>query len=519
MSDAAAGRTGALTSWHADWRGLRVAVFGLGVTGFSVADTLAELGARVLVLAGAADPDRERVLEVLGVEVVVREPLDEVPDELPAFDPELVIASPGFAPHHPLVAWATSRRLPVWGDVELAWRLRDKVVRPGRDRPADWLCVTGTNGKTTTTQLAAHMVHAGGLRVAPCGNIGAPILDAVREPEGYDALVVELSSYQLHATHTVEPHASVVLNIADDHLDWHGSADAYRRAKGRVYERTRVACVYNEADPATRRLVEDAEVQEGCRAIGFTLGSPGPSELGVVDGILVDRAFLDDRHRRALELTTLDELHRVDLGAGHLVQDVLAAAALARSLGVAPAAIHDAVAGFRVDRHRNELVGERDGVAWVDDSKATNAHAANASLHAYDSVVWIVGGLLKGADISPLVAKHAPRLRAAVVIGAHREPVESIFSQHAPDVPVIAIDVPDTDGVMPQAVREAAGVARPGDTVLLAPAAASMDQFGSYGDRGDRFARAVRAAWAEVEARGAREGEPRDRHPSAETGD
>ncbi|GGA55812.1 UDP-N-acetylmuramoylalanine--D-glutamate ligase [Pseudoclavibacter endophyticus] len=480
----------ALTSWHDDWRGLRVAVLGLGVTGFSVADTLAELGASVLVIAGAHDDDRERILEVLGVPVVVRTPLDVVPDELAAFEPELVVASPGFAPHHPLMRWAADRELPIWGDIELAWRLRDKT-----GRVAEWLCVTGTNGKTTTTQLTAHMLHTAGMRAVPCGNIGTPILDAIRDPQGYDVLVVELSSYQLHSITSVAPTSSVVLNLADDHLDWHGSAEAYRLAKGRVYEHTRIACVYNLADDATRRLVEDAEVQEGCRAIGFGLGTPGPSDLGVVDGVLIDRAFLEERRTSALELATVEELRAVGLGAGHLVQNTLAAAALARSIGVAPEHIHDALATFAVDRHRNELVGERDGVAWVDDSKATNAHAANASLHAYPSVVWVVGGLLKGVDLSPLVAKHATRLRAAVVIGADRAAVGAAFAQHAPDVPVHLIDVTDTDDVMPRVIACAEAIAQPGDTVLLAPAAASMDQFISYSDRGQRFAAAVRSAW------------------------
>ncbi|KAB1660106.1 UDP-N-acetylmuramoyl-L-alanine--D-glutamate ligase [Pseudoclavibacter chungangensis] len=483
-------RLDALTSWSSDWAGLRVAVLGLGMTGFSVADTLAELGSEVLVLAGAHDEDRERILEVLGVPVVVREPLDAVPDELVAFDPELVVASPGFPPHHPLLRWAAERGLPVWGDVELAWRVRDKT-----GTPAEWLCITGTNGKTTTTQLTAHMIAASGARVAPCGNIGVPVLDAVRDPAGFDVLVVELSSYQLHSTHSLAPLASVVLNIADDHLDWHGSAEAYRTAKGRVYERTRVACVYNRADDVTRELVEAADVQEGCRAIGFGLDVPGPSDFGVVDGILVDRAFLDDRAHRALELTTLEELRTLGLGAGHLVQDVLAAAALARAAGVEPIDVRRALADFRVDRHRNEPVGARDGVAWVDDSKATNPHAANASLHAYPSVVWIVGGLLKGVDIAPLVARHAERVRGAVVIGRDRAAVVEAFRQHAPAVPVFEVDVEDTEDVMPRAVAEARRIAETGDTVLLAPAAASMDQFDSYGDRGDRFASAVRAQW------------------------
>ena len=480
------GRLDGLTSWHSEWRGLRVAVLGLGMTGFSVADTLAELGCEVLVVAGRPDHDRERILEVLGVPVVVAADQHEVPERLREFGAELVIASPGYPPHHALHRWAAEAGLPVWGDIELAWRLRDKTGTHSR-----WLLVTGTNGKTTTTQLAAHMVAAGGLRVAPAGNIGIPVLDAVRDPLGYDVLVVEISSYQLHFTHSVAPEAAVVLNIAPDHLDWHGSYEAYREAKGRAYERTRLACVYNCADEATMRLVEQAEVVEGCRAIGFGTDVPRVSEFGIVDGILVDRAFLDDRRNSALELATVDELRARGMSARHLVEDVLAAAALARAIDVPPAAIHDAIATFSPDRHRNELVLERDGVLWIDDSKATNLHAADASLSAYRSVVWVVGGLLKGVDIAPLVARHAERLKAAVVIGLDRSEVVAAFAQHAPEVPLVQIEPSDTEGVMPQAVAAAAARIAPGDTVLLAPAAASMDQFASYEDRGEQFRAAV----------------------------
>lgn len=479
-------RTDTLTSWHHDWSGLKVAVFGLGMTGFAVADTLAELGADVLVIAGKPDEDRERILQVLGVPVIVTAQQDAVPAELVEFDPELVVTSPGYPPHHALLRWAEGAGLPVWGDIELAWRLRDKT-----GTPSEWVMVTGTNGKTTTTQLTAHMFAQGGVRVAPAGNIGIPVLDAVRDPEGFEVLVVEISSYQLHYTHTVSPWAAVVLNIAEDHLDWHGSFDAYRAAKGRVYERTQHACVYNLADPETERLVEQADVVEGARAIGFGVDVPAPSNLGVVDGILVDRAFLDDRRNSALELATLDDLRARNLGARHLVEDVLAAAALARSYGIEPGAIREAITTFTPDRHRNELVLNAAGVMWVDDSKATNTHAAQASLSAYRSVVWVVGGLLKGVDISPLVAAHAERVRAAIIIGVARDAVREAFEQHAPAVPLIEIDVRDTSEVMPEVVRRASEVAQDGDTVLLAPAAASMDQFDSYGDRGDKFRAAV----------------------------
>lgn len=480
-------RTDALTSWHDDWSKLRVAVLGLGMTGFSVADTLAELRADLLVVAGAHDEDRERILEVLGVRYHIEEGLTQVPDELVVFDPELVIASPGFAPHHPVYAWAVERGIPVWGDLELAWRLRDKTGTSPK-----WLAVTGTNGKTTTTSLAAYMAREGGLRAAPCGNIGVPILDAIRDPEGFDVLVVECSSYQLHSTHTMAPDAAIVTNIADDHLDWHGSADAYRLAKGRIFERTKIACIYNLADEATRRLVEDADVAEGCRAIGVGLGVPGPSDFGVVDGVLVDRAFLAERRTSALEIGTIEQLAVRRMLALHLVFDVLAAAALVRAIAVAPEAVARAIDTFQLDPHRNEFVRELGGVEWVDDSKATNPHAAAASLSAREHVVWILGGLLKGVDISPLVRDHAKRLRGAVVIGRDRREVLAAFEQHAPEVPLVEITVEETEQVMPQAVAHAARLAHAGDTVLLAPAAASMDQFRSYSDRGEHFVEAVK---------------------------
>lgn len=481
----------ALTSWHADWRGLRVVVLGLGVTGFSVADTLAELGATVLVVAKGATEERTAMLEVIGASLVLQPDADLVPLSVEAFDPELVIASPGYPLDHSLLRWAQARSVPVWGDIELAWRVRDKL-----GDPADWIAVTGTNGKTTTVQLVTHLLESSGLRAAAVGNIGIPVLDAIRYPAGFDVFVVELSSFQLHwmprtGPGAIAPAASAVLNIADDHLDFHGSREAYAEAKGTVYWNTRLACVYNRADEATMHLVEEAEVQEGCRAISFGLDTPGPSDLGMVGDIIVDRAFLPDRHKAALELTTHGELAEAGLASPHMVANVLAAAALVRAVGMNAESVRSGLATFRVDHHRTETVAEASGVTWVDDSKATNPHAADAALKSFPSVVWIVGGLLKGVDIAPLVQQHARRLKGAVVIGVNRQPVVEAFGRHAPEVPLIEVDATDTGEVMPHAVRVAGGMASQGDTVLMAPAAASMDQFTDYADRGDRFARAV----------------------------
>jgi len=494
----ASARLDGLTSWHADWSGLRVVVLGLGVTGFAVADTLTELGARVLVVAPEADDERAELLGLIGAELTLA-PADAAPPvDVEDFGAEVVVVSPGFAPHHPWTVWADASPAAVWGDVELAWRVRDKVS----DHVADWVLVTGTNGKTTTTQLTAAMVLADGRRVAPCGNIGVPVLDAVRDPEGFDVFVVELSSHQLHrlpvtGPGALRPLASVCLNLEADHLQWHGSFDAYRDAKAKVYENTVVAAIWSKEDDATLRMVERADVVEGCRAVGIGLSAPGPSELGVVTGddggVLVDRAFLDDRRTHALELTTVGAATASGLGADHLLLDVLAAAALARAVDVAPSAVRDAVAAFRVDRHRTEVVASADGVTWVDDSKATNPHAAQASLAAFPSVVWLVGGLFKGVDPAPLVvdAVATGRLRGAVLLGVDRQGLREAFRRHAPDLPVLEVEATDTGDVMPTAVRLAASVARDGDAVLLAPAAASMDQFSDYADRGRSFASAV----------------------------
>jgi UDP-N-acetylmuramoylalanine--D-glutamate ligase len=476
-----------LKSWTADWSGLRVLVLGLGVTGFAAADTLAELGCSVLVASGSADEPTTEILSVLGVELVLGDIDLGVSDRVIEFDPELVIVSPGLRPTHPAVRWASESGRTVWGDIELAWRLRDKV-----GPAAEWIVVTGTNGKTTTVQLTAAMLLESGLRAAPCGNVGVPVLDAIRDPSGFDVLVVELSSFQLHYLGDISPWASACLNVADDHLDWHGSAAEYRAAKGKVYRNTQFACLFNEDDPATRDLLEAADVVDGCRAVGFGLGTPQPSSFGIVDGIVCDRAFLEDRRNTALEICTVDELTAVGLGGPHMQANVLAASALARSMGASIEAVRAALLAFRPDHHRTELVAASDGVRWFDDSKATNGHAAIASLGSFDSVVWIVGGLFKGTSPAEIVAAVSDRLRGAVVIGSDRGEVLAAFARHAPELPVIEVDTLDTKEVMPTAVRLAAQLARDGDVVLLAPAAASMDQFRDYADRGEQFAVAVK---------------------------
>ncbi|MCZ4510637.1 UDP-N-acetylmuramoyl-L-alanine--D-glutamate ligase [Streptomyces sp. ActVer] len=462
-----------------DWQSMNITVAGLGVSGISAARALAGLGASVTVVdGGSSEAHRERAASLEGEGISVRladaETLPEGTD--------LVVTSPGWKPTSPLFQAAAEAGVDVVGDVEIAWRLRGPDAAP-------WLAITGTNGKTTTTQMLASILAAAGLRTAAVGNIGTPIVDVVQEgDDAYDVLAVELSSYQLHWAPSLRAHSAAVLNLAPDHLDWHGSMEAYAADKGRIYEGNRVACVYNTADKATEDLVRGADVEEGCRAVGFTLGTPGPSQLGVVEGILVDRAFVEDRHKQAQELA---EVADVSPPAPHNIANALAAAALARAFGVPAAAVRDGLRAFRPDAHRIQHVADVDRVAYIDDSKATNTHAAEASLAAYESIVWIAGGLAKGATFDELVAKSAKRLRGVVLFGADRALIREALARHAPEVPVVDLDRTDT-GAMLAAVREAARLSEPGDTVLLAPACASMDMFANYNKRGDAFAEAVR---------------------------
>ncbi|RCV54522.1 UDP-N-acetylmuramoyl-L-alanine--D-glutamate ligase [Marinitenerispora sediminis] len=478
-------RTAAERAFAAALAGRAVCVTGLGVSGPPVARALLDRGARVTVIDGRTDEaTRERAerLRHLGARVLLgAEALPEGTD--------LVVTSPGWRPDAVPLVQAARAGVEVIGDVELAWRLR----------PAGqtWLAVTGTNGKTTTVRMLEAMLRADGRSARAVGNVGTPVVEAVSPGPGEaaaDVLAVELSSFQLHWSNSLRPHAATVLNVAPDHLDWHGGLDAYAAAKGRVYAPGTVRVV-NAADPLSGRLADRADEADAAagaaaaRRVAFTLDTPRPGELGVVEDLLVDRAFVADPASTAEELATLADVRPA---APHNVANALAAAALARSVGVAPASVRAGLAAFAPEPHRISPVATVAGVHYVDDSKATNPHAAAASLSAYPSIVWVAGGLLKGADVEDLVAAAAPRLRGAVLLGADRDRLRAALDRHAPALPVVEVARSDS-GAMAETVAAAAELARPGDTVLLAPAAASMDMFTDYNARGDAFAAAVRA--------------------------
>lgn len=477
--------------------GARVLVAGAGVTGRAVLDALAPLGLELTL----CDDDPAALSRYAG-----HTTLSPARAATRIGDYALVVTSPGFPPSTPVLAAAAGAGVPIWGDVELAWRL-DATGHYGP--PRRWLVVTGTNGKTTTTSMLHAMLTAAGRRAQLCGNIGSPVLDVLGEPA--ELLAVELSSFQLHWAPSLRPEAGAVLNIAEDHLDWHGSMAAYIADKARALTGRVAVAGMDDARAAALLGAAPAAVKAG-----FRLGEPAAGELGVIDGVLVDRAFADE--------VALAPVASITVPGPVGTLDALAAAALARSVDVPPEAIAEALASFQVGRHRAELVVVADGVSYVDDSKATNPHAAEASVLAYPRVVWVAGGLLKGASIDETVARISGHLAGAVLIGRDRGAVAKALSRHAPDVPVVHvvtgedIDMGDTavspvtrvtqvaDGsddslssrVMTAVVAAARGLARPGDTVLLAPAGASFDQFSGYGARGDAFAAAARAAAGSV---------------------
>jgi UDP-N-acetylmuramoylalanine--D-glutamate ligase len=457
--------------------GARVLVAGARVTGASAARALLELGAEVTVTdssptqlqALAATPWADgavRLVTGLGA---------------PPPGTDLVVTSPGFRPDAPLLVAAHRTGVPVIGDVTLA-RWIDCADYSGADQvAATWLVVTGTNGKTTTVGMLESILCAAGVDAVACGNIGMPLLDAVRA--GHRVLAVELSSFQLHWSRELSPQAAVVLNVSADHLDWHGCLAEYAATKGKVYTEGTTAVV-NADDEWSMRLAA------GRGGVEFTTGEPAAGQLGVVGETLVDRAF-DDSGGRAGN-TVLASVADVRPPGPHNLANALAAAALARSTGIAAPAVAQGLRAFTPGGHRGVPVGEHAGVCYVDDSKATNPHAARASLLTRHRVVWVAGGLLKGADVDSLVIDTRDRLLGAVLLGADRAVIATALARHAPNLPVRVVDSGD-DGAMMEVVTAAAELASPGSVVLLAPAAASMDMFTDYAHRGRAFAAAVAA--------------------------
>jgi UDP-N-acetylmuramoylalanine--D-glutamate ligase len=449
-----------------DFARKNILVLGAGVTGTSVARFLQSSGAKVTL----TDDNSENAVK---------------PDQIDLTSFDAAVISPGWRQDHPLVAQILNSPIELLNEIDIAWNLRS--VRAPKQK---WIALTGTNGKTTTVEMTAAVLQTAGINAVACGNVGDTVIDAVDRDNPYDVLVLELSSFQLHWAREASFTAAAILNIADDHLDWHGSFEAYAQAKFSILDRCETAILNADDGP----VVLGANRFAG-RKIFFSLDTPAPGEIGVVEELLIDRAFVADPQEASMICELIDIVPTVP----HNVSNALAAAGLALSLDVPHEAIQKALQSFRPGRHRIETVHEADGITWVDDSKATNPHAAAASLMSHLSVVWIAGGLAKGADMEALVERCASRIKAAILIGADRDLIEAALIKHAPDVPRILVNAPseysrggESNSLMELIVQAASEHANSGDAVLLAPACASMDQFISYADRGDRFAAAVR---------------------------
>ena len=449
-----------------DFAHRHVLVLGAGVTGKSVARFLDSRGASVTLVDDNADGAIK-------------------PDDVKLEDFDAVVVSPGWRQDHPLVLQILNSSIELLNEIDIAWHLRGEKAPHQK-----WIALTGTNGKTTTVEMTAAILQAAGIKAVACGNVGETVIDAVDRPDAYEVLVLELSSFQLHWMRKAEFQAAAILNIADDHLDWHGSFDAYADAKFSILNRAEIAILNADDGPVVVR----ANRFSG-RKVFFSLNTPAPGEIGVVEELLVDRAFVADPQQASMICELVDVVPTVP----HNVSNALAAAALARAVDVPHEVIQKALQAFRPGRHRIETVYEADGITWIDDSKATNPHAAGASLMSHLSVVWIAGGLAKGADVEPLVQRCASRIKVAILIGTDRHLIEAALIKYAPEVPRVVIDPPsdyirggESNSLMERVITEATNRAVAGDAVLLAPACASMDQFISYADRGDRFAAAVR---------------------------
>lgn len=444
----------------------RFLVLGAGVTGSAVARSLQSRGGTVSI----ADDNAPDAIK---------------PDLVKLEDFDAVVISPGWRQDHPLVVKVLASDLEILNEIDLAWQIRSEVA-PGQK----WLALTGTNGKTTTVEMTAKILQTAGLKAVACGNVGDTVIEAVDRTEPYEYLVLELSSFQLHWAKQARFVSSAILNIADDHLDWHGTFDAYADAKFSILDRSEIAVLNADDGEVVKRANRFTD-----RKVFFSLDTPAPGEIGVVEDLLVDRAFVSDPQQAAM----ICELSDIKPTVPHNVSNALAAAALARSIDIPHETIQKALQEFRPGRHRIETVFESDSISWVDDSKATNPHAAAASLMSHLSVVWVAGGLAKGADMNAMVERCKGRIKAVILIGTDRQLISDALKKIAPEIPQVLVDAPadytrggQSNGLMEDVVKAALTFATAGDTVLMAPACASMDQFISYADRGDRFAAAVK---------------------------
>ncbi len=434
-------------------------VIGAGVTGRAVHEALLKFGA----LSKIFDE------KVSGKNDVI--------NELPTGS-ELAIVSPGWKMDHPAILKLKSAGTKVIGEIDFAWQIK-QVLAPNQK----WIALTGTNGKTTTIKMIESIFQAAKINGVACGNVGQTVIASVCAEKPLDYLAIELSSFQIQWSELPRYQSVAVLNIAEDHIDWHGSFEEYAAAKLKLLKQADKSFI-NKSDPELVKRVGKETV------IWFSLETPNPNELGLVENLLIDRTF-SPTPSQANEIA---ELVDITPTAPHNVLNALAASALVLSIGINYEAIKLGLRNFSPDHHRMELVLSKNEINWIDDSKATNPHAAAASLLSYFQIIWIAGGLAKGASMDELVSRCAKRIKSVILIGQDRELISDAFAKFSPTTEIVRVDqTTDSKQLMNDVVMQAIKLAKPGDTVLLAPACASMDQFDSYVERGQLFAQAVKA--------------------------
>ena len=445
-------------SYVSELSGKKCLVIGAGVTGQAVDKALKKFGATSYLF----DEKTNSNLNVI----------DQIPQGI-----DFAVVSPGWRTNHPVVLNLKNLGVEIIGEVDFAWRIKE-VIAPSQK----WVALTGTNGKTTTIKMVESIFKSAKINGAACGNVGQTVIESVMQEPALDYLALELSSFQIHWSELPKYESVALLNIAEDHIDWHGNFDNYAQAKLKLLKQAKKSFV-NKSDKVLSTKVQSGSV------IWFSLDTPQPGELGVVENLLIDRAFSPSPS----EANEISELVDITPTVPHNIMNALAASALALSLGVKYQAIKDGLKNFSTDHHRMELVLNKDEINWVDDSKATNPHAAIASLLSYFNVIWIAGGLAKGASMDELAKRAGSRIKSIILIGQDREIIAQAFAHHSPTTELVRVDQSgDAKQLMKDVVAQAKKTAKSGDTVLLAPACASMDQFDSYVERGQLFAQAIK---------------------------
>ncbi len=439
-------------------RGLDLVIVGAGVTGKALQDFATSHGASVTMVDDRAEGASRDLPESCA----------------------LAIISPGWKPDHPIIEGIRARGIPYLSEIDFAWEMKRQIAPAQR-----WIALSGTNGKTTTIQMVEKIMQCAGIAGVACGNVGRTVIESIT-PE-IEVLAIELSSFQIQWSDLPRFEAIALLNISPDHIDWHGSFDRYRDAKLKLISLSARSFI-NISDATLSRSWPELLSSTTGELIPFHLGSPARGEIGLVEDLIVDRALVDD----PMNAEVLIEVGALPSRASHNVSNAMAAAALAKAIGIGAEAITAGLSAFIFDQHRLQVVGESKGVTWIDDSKATNPHAALAAIFSFPSVIWIAGGLAKGASMDELVRATSSRVRAAILVGRDAPLIRSAIQEVNPSMKIVEVGATQGREVMREAVTFAKNLASRGDTVLLAPACASMDQFTSYKERGDLFQSAVR---------------------------